>query len=624
MNLEDIQMSNDVLERHLQHLSSEAAAQAVVTMHADVEWRHMCALTTAWEIHACEQHLKFLHMVLEDEGETYANASLESLCTSMKELVRSPKKGIEDSISLGVTAYSHDVTSFAVGDAQLDFLKSAAHMCFPTLERYSLDSVSSGDSSEDSNGGQDPKSHMCSTLQFMPQACVPLLNWYHAQNGIRMLRHHVAVSPQTLTDGNNLECLLGHSSKWGQNKADYKKSWSLSASACQWGLMVHNVTLTMMSNLPLPADSDWSWQNQYHGSSSGYNDQIVHVNLPQPEIEPINPDLDVHDNHVAGHYDCGPGYGNTKTVVSDPQVDYYGYGSDYLTWNDHDGGRLDPFSGYHPIQTDQQLSMGQPNLGSFTSHNLGCHGCFQDSAVDHGYTFDCHLEQAHSSSCSIGTQDWDRQFLGQLNPSSQHGGHTDGRYINPSNLNVQLEPGRYVSQPEQQLPTAAWVTSTLLPVVIASIITIFPKPTTSTIQISNMHTQHMQQSMLQHQSLPQGGLGYYGHPPYHHNVTEVQQVPASCSHTGYSLLQVNNVNCSNPQPKHGHYDPQPKQQHVVQSLPSDDLEHHDCSQFPVADGDQQSIGSSHTVIKFSLDLVPTQRRNGRQLLPQPATIWIST
>ncbi|KAG1756920.1 hypothetical protein EDD22DRAFT_957295 [Suillus occidentalis] len=42
MNLEDTQMSNDALERHLQHLSSEAAAQAVVTMHADVEWRRMC------------------------------------------------------------------------------------------------------------------------------------------------------------------------------------------------------------------------------------------------------------------------------------------------------------------------------------------------------------------------------------------------------------------------------------------------------------------------------------------------------------------------------------------------------------------------------------------------------
>ncbi|KAG1839158.1 hypothetical protein F4604DRAFT_1940923 [Suillus subluteus] len=126
MNLEDAQMSNDVLERHLQHLSSEAAAQAVVTMHADVEWRRLCALTTAWEIHAHEQHLKFLHMVLEDEGETYANASSESLRTLVTELTRSSKKEVEDSIGFGVTAYSHDVTLFAVGDAQLDRLESAA------------------------------------------------------------------------------------------------------------------------------------------------------------------------------------------------------------------------------------------------------------------------------------------------------------------------------------------------------------------------------------------------------------------------------------------------------------------------------------------------------------------
>ncbi|KAG1823914.1 uncharacterized protein BJ212DRAFT_1296430 [Suillus subaureus] len=93
-----------------------------------------------------QMHLKFLHMVLEDEGETYANASLESLCTLVTKLTRSSKKEVEDSIGFGVTAYSHNVTSFAVGDAQLvTYLDSS-------------DNVSSGDSSEDSNGGQDPKS----------------------------------------------------------------------------------------------------------------------------------------------------------------------------------------------------------------------------------------------------------------------------------------------------------------------------------------------------------------------------------------------------------------------------------------------------------------------------------
>jgi hypothetical protein len=69
-------------------------------------------------------------MILEDEGDTYANASSESLHVSLKGLVSTPKKKIEDNIGFGVTTYSDDVTSFAVGDSQLAFLESAARMYF--------------------------------------------------------------------------------------------------------------------------------------------------------------------------------------------------------------------------------------------------------------------------------------------------------------------------------------------------------------------------------------------------------------------------------------------------------------------------------------------------------------
>ncbi|KAG2338731.1 hypothetical protein BDR05DRAFT_1003942 [Suillus weaverae] len=151
MSLEDTQMSSDALKHRLQHLSSEAAAQAVVTMHADVEWRCMCTLTTAWEIHVCKQHLKFLHMVLEDEGDTYTSASLESLHVSLKGLARTPKKKIEDDIGFGVSTYSDDVTSFAVGDVQLACLESAA-----LTYSDSSESTSSGDSSSESD--VDPNS----------------------------------------------------------------------------------------------------------------------------------------------------------------------------------------------------------------------------------------------------------------------------------------------------------------------------------------------------------------------------------------------------------------------------------------------------------------------------------
>ncbi|KAG2116813.1 hypothetical protein DEU56DRAFT_761491 [Suillus clintonianus] len=123
-SLTDAQRSKDILERRIKHLSAEAAAQAVATMHADVERRRVCALATAWEIYATEEHLKFLHMVLEDEGETYANAAREPLKTSVGELVRCSEDELKDQIDSCVTAYSHDVISFAVGDTQLDYLEN--------------------------------------------------------------------------------------------------------------------------------------------------------------------------------------------------------------------------------------------------------------------------------------------------------------------------------------------------------------------------------------------------------------------------------------------------------------------------------------------------------------------
>ncbi|KAG1794644.1 uncharacterized protein HD556DRAFT_1308002 [Suillus plorans] len=125
MSQGDAEKSKDVLERCLGRLSPGAAAQAVVTMHADIEWRRVCALATAWEIYASEEHLKFLHMVLEDEGEEYANASQEPLGISVQELVRSNETDIKEQIDCSVTAYSDNIALFSVGDTQLDYLENA-------------------------------------------------------------------------------------------------------------------------------------------------------------------------------------------------------------------------------------------------------------------------------------------------------------------------------------------------------------------------------------------------------------------------------------------------------------------------------------------------------------------
>ncbi|KAG0694557.1 hypothetical protein DFH29DRAFT_880646 [Suillus ampliporus] len=541
MNLEDVQMSNDVLERCLQHLSSEAAAQAVVTMHADVEWRCLCALTTAWEIHAHEQHLKFLHMVLEDEGETYANASSESLSTSMKELIRSSKKGIEDSINFGITAYDHDVTSFAVGDTQLDRLERAA-----LAYSDSSDSASSGDSSEDSNAGDLESREFPQWITYNVDvlgnvACrsiiltksVPHSKWYQNASHSR--------APQTLTSGNNLECLFGTPVKMGselkiskQIKRNHGHYRPAPTSAGGWPAVIvaraQTNTPTTMSD-SLPTNSSRSWQNQYYGDG-GYN-QIMH---DPPRIESINRDSNVHHNPAAGH--PSESYDNLG------QIDYYGH-RDHSTRND--GGQGSGLGLYHPAQTDQQpLSMDSNDQQSVAG-------------------------------------------------TSNRTGYTDYRlqiHINPNDSNAQIEHGRYAISQLKQPPVAS-----------DQYIAASSSHSGYSNQIDNVDYSNLQpggsqpklQSMLPSQSLPQDGQGYHGHPPYH--VAEAQQAPNShTGHAGYdSHPQVDNMtHYSNLRPECGHYYPQLEQQEVVQSLPSDSLEHHDRSRFPATDGDQPVAGSSHS------------------------------
>lgn len=117
--------NKDVLEHTLKNLSSEARAQAVVTQHAEVEWRRLCALTTAWRIEAIEQHSKLLHMVLEREAEVYASAASEPLNTSVKELVNcATKEELEDQKECTIAVYDDDTKSFAEADAELNHMET--------------------------------------------------------------------------------------------------------------------------------------------------------------------------------------------------------------------------------------------------------------------------------------------------------------------------------------------------------------------------------------------------------------------------------------------------------------------------------------------------------------------
>jgi hypothetical protein len=110
----------------LQDLPSRIVAQALAAKDADVEWRRMCALTTAWEIHAREQHLKYLHMLFEHQCHTYGTATSESLGVTMKELAGRSARELKGNIVSSIAAYVDDVKAFSVGDEQFDLIESTA------------------------------------------------------------------------------------------------------------------------------------------------------------------------------------------------------------------------------------------------------------------------------------------------------------------------------------------------------------------------------------------------------------------------------------------------------------------------------------------------------------------
>ncbi|KAG2095314.1 uncharacterized protein F5147DRAFT_656961 [Suillus discolor] len=125
--LPDTQKGKVLLENRLQSLSPEAIAQAVLTKQADVEWRRMRALTTAWEIQAIEEHKRFLQMVLEDDSDTYVNAASEPWDTSLQGISRGNVDELNERLHFCVAVYKPDITSLAVGDKQLDLVEGMAH-----------------------------------------------------------------------------------------------------------------------------------------------------------------------------------------------------------------------------------------------------------------------------------------------------------------------------------------------------------------------------------------------------------------------------------------------------------------------------------------------------------------
>ncbi|KAG2159499.1 uncharacterized protein EDB93DRAFT_1099854 [Suillus bovinus] len=169
MSQEDAEKSKDVLKCCLRRLSPGAAAQAVAMMHTDIEWS--------------EEHFKFLHMVLEDEGEEYTNTSQEPLGTSVQELIRVSEIDIKEQIDCGVAAYSNNIVLFSVGDTQLDYLENT-----PDDQLKVTDNSNSDDSGIALTNSEEDRFR--TTFKLGNPADPNEILW-HFRSSVECIRYHV-------------------------------------------------------------------------------------------------------------------------------------------------------------------------------------------------------------------------------------------------------------------------------------------------------------------------------------------------------------------------------------------------------------------------------------------------
>ncbi|KAG1859114.1 hypothetical protein C8R48DRAFT_674099 [Suillus tomentosus] len=124
LSLADVQAGKDVLERGVALLSKETLAQIIVAKRAACESMRLRAMTTAWEIQASSEHSKLLELIFKDEAKKFADRA--AAVSFMETLVSQNKQELESTIDFHVGAYSHDLTSLAVGDLQLEQIEDLA------------------------------------------------------------------------------------------------------------------------------------------------------------------------------------------------------------------------------------------------------------------------------------------------------------------------------------------------------------------------------------------------------------------------------------------------------------------------------------------------------------------
>ncbi|KAG2046145.1 hypothetical protein BDR06DRAFT_1013132 [Suillus hirtellus] len=134
-------------------MSSQAVAQAVLMKEADLEWKCLRALASAWKIKVSQQHTRLLQILLKDKAACFANATKEPLAILLEALANCNMAELKNHTAFSMAMYGQDRTSFIATDAQLDHLECLA--CEHYLPMSDEDTHEVGACKQDSHAGDE-------------------------------------------------------------------------------------------------------------------------------------------------------------------------------------------------------------------------------------------------------------------------------------------------------------------------------------------------------------------------------------------------------------------------------------------------------------------------------------